>query len=225
MATDILGRVFDDLNKNGVHDPGEPGIGGVYLTLYNVSEKTCKETYTNPAGIYSFAADEEGTYKIFETAAKANACPPTLFTQPGGFECSTGPRERTVKIACGPRGAVTGQDFGHAKRCKHEPCDSPCSGHWEEHCEEKERCRAITDIIESVAMEEAALSRILKAEGEKLQKAVCREGFDPCELLRFNKSVTNTLRAVTRLETVLQNKLELFEDCLCFCEEEEERKD
>ena len=34
------------------------------------------------------------------------------------------------------------------------------------------RCQAITDIIESVALEQTALSHILNAEGEKIQKVV-----------------------------------------------------
>ena len=34
------------------------------------------------------------------------------------------------------------------------------------------RCQAITDIIESVALEQAALSHLLNAEGEKLQRVV-----------------------------------------------------
>lgn len=37
------------------------------------------------------------------------------------------------------------------------------------------RAQAVTDIIESVALEETALSHILNAEGEKIQKmVVCR---------------------------------------------------
>lgn len=34
------------------------------------------------------------------------------------------------------------------------------------------RCQAITDIIESVALEQTALSHILNAEGEKIQKVL-----------------------------------------------------
>lgn len=84
------------------------------------------------------------------------------------------------------------------------------------------RCQAITDIIESVAMQEAALSQILNAEGEKLQKVLCTPHVSPRELLKFNKSVQQTVRAVTLLEVVLQSKLQLFDDCLCFCDDDDD---
>ena len=78
------------------------------------------------------------------------------------------------------------------------------------------RCQAITDIIESVAQEQAALGNILSAEAEKLEKFVstCASHH---ELLKANQSVERLLNSVGRLEMILQAKLELFEDCLCAC--------
>lgn len=77
------------------------------------------------------------------------------------------------------------------------------------------RSQAITNIIDSVAREQEALARILAAESEKLQRLID----DPCTcpelLLATNRSVEKTVNAVARLETALQTKLELFEDCLC----------
>lgn len=72
---------------------------------------------------------------------------------------------------------------------------------------------SITDIVESVALEQTALSHILNAEGEKIQKILeseCKEN-----LLKVNESVQTTINSITRLETILQGKLELFKDCLC----------
>ena len=92
------------------------------------------------------------------------------------------------------------------------------------------RCQAISDIIESVALEQAALAHILNAEGEKIQKVVNPWGplaedsaaADPFpwhpttqELLDTNKSVKRMVDAVSRLELVLQAKLDLFSDCVC----------
>ena len=74
--------------------------------------------------------------------------------------------------------------------------------------------QAITDIIESVALEQAALSHILNAEGEKIQKVVATATTSG-EMLAVNSSVQSMIGAVTRLEVVLQGKLELFKDCLC----------
>lgn len=77
------------------------------------------------------------------------------------------------------------------------------------------RCQAITDIIESVALEQTALSHILNAEGEKLQAIISTEGVTPTELLSANSSVETMVSAVSDLENVLQSKLALFSDCLC----------
>lgn len=77
------------------------------------------------------------------------------------------------------------------------------------------RQQAISNVIDSVAQEQAALSNILEAEGEKLKKLICSPNVCPEVLLAGNRSVERTVNAVSRLETVLQSKLELFEDCLC----------
>lgn len=77
------------------------------------------------------------------------------------------------------------------------------------------RTQAITDIIQSVALEETALSHILNAEGEKIQKVVAMPDVTPEVLLATNKSVESMVNAITRLEMILQSKLATFEDCLC----------
>lgn len=77
------------------------------------------------------------------------------------------------------------------------------------------RAQAVTDIIQSVALEETALSHILNAEGEKIQKVVAMEDVATDVLLAVNKSVESMVNAVTKLEMVLQSKLALFDGCLC----------
>ena len=77
------------------------------------------------------------------------------------------------------------------------------------------RTQAITDIIESVALEETALSHILNAEGEKIQKMVAMAEVTPDVLLATNKSVESMVNAVSRLEMILQSKLSTFDGCLC----------
>ena len=77
------------------------------------------------------------------------------------------------------------------------------------------REQAITDIIESVALEETALSHILNAEGEKIQKMVALPDVAPETLLAANKSVESMVNAVARLEMILQSKLSGFDGCLC----------
>lgn len=85
-------------------------------------------------------------------------------------------------------------------KCEHK---SPCA------CEKNKCCKdEICDIIESIALIETAISHILNAEGEKIQKAVkiaCK-----CEdLIEVNESVARTITNVTMLESVLTDKLSL----------------
>lgn len=80
------------------------------------------------------------------------------------------------------------------------------------------RCQAITDIIESVALEQTALAHILNAEGEKIQKvAALTSTATPDQLLEINNSAKMMVKSITMLEIVLQSKLELFDSCLCDC--------
>lgn len=73
------------------------------------------------------------------------------------------------------------------------------------------REQAITDLIESVALQETALSHILNAEGEKIQAVVAMGDVTPEELLMVNRSVENMINTIARLEILLQSKLELFD--------------
>lgn len=73
------------------------------------------------------------------------------------------------------------------------------------------RTQAITDIIEAIALQETALSHILNAEGEKMQAVIAMEDISGAELLELNRSVELLVGAVTRLEIILQSKLELVE--------------
>ena len=63
-----------------------------------------------------------------------------------------------------------------------------------------------TNILASVALNEAALAHILNAEGEKIQKIIeitcC-----PCEIIKANLSVKDTIVEVTKLERILVEKI------------------
>ena len=76
------------------------------------------------------------------------------------------------------------------------------------------RSQAITDILQSIALEEAALAHILNAEGEKLQCAVAMECITAEKLIEVNETVRSTMEAATKFEQALQAKLAvLFQDC------------
>lgn len=67
--------------------------------------------------------------------------------------------------------------------------------------------------MESVALVEAALSHILNAEGEKLQK-VLEVSQDVDQILCANKEIGKTVISVTHLEQILYDKLALVSE-LC----------
>lgn len=75
--------------------------------------------------------------------------------------------------------------------------------------------QAITDLIESIALEETALSHILNAEGEKLQKVLA---MDTCleDILRVNETVAGMVASVNDLEHTLRDKLEFISNNLYY---------
>ncbi len=91
-------------------------------------------------------------------------------------------------------------------RCHEQICCSPCPPP----CCKGDPC---CDVLESIALMEAALSHILNAEGEKLQK-VLAETDDIDKILCVNREINKTVINATHLEHVLYAKLsELQEHC------------
>jgi hypothetical protein len=72
------------------------------------------------------------------------------------------------------------------------------------------RKQAVTDLIESVALQETALSHILNAEGEKMQAIIAMPNATTDQLMALNNSVNKMVNSVTRLEMMFQAKLEMF---------------
>lgn len=77
------------------------------------------------------------------------------------------------------------------------------------------REQAITDLLTSIALEQAALSHILNAEGEKVQKILSFEQLAPETILLANRSVESMVNSISNLEMVLADKIALFESCIC----------
>ena len=77
------------------------------------------------------------------------------------------------------------------------------------------RDQAITELIQSVALEETSLSHILNAEGEKIQKIVALPDVTPEVLLATNKSVESMVNSISNLEVILTDKISLFKECKC----------
>ncbi|MGX8833514.1 hypothetical protein ACWG0P_04800 [Amedibacillus sp. YH-ame6] len=77
--------------------------------------------------------------------------------------------------------------------------------------------KGVSEVIHSIALEEAGIAHILNAEGEKLQKAVASD-ISIEELLMVNESVRKTITQITLLEGQLYSKLESLH---CLCENDE----
>ncbi|MEG0297799.1 MAG: hypothetical protein RR620_13845 [Clostridium sp.] len=80
-------------------------------------------------------------------------------------------------------------------------------------CEVKD---PVCDIMESIALEQTALSHILNAEGEKIQKVIAVSD-DLNKILEVNREVNKTIIHVTHLEQVLYQKLIAAIECDHIC--------
>lgn len=69
-------------------------------------------------------------------------------------------------------------------------------------------CHSINLLISSIAMEEIALSHILNAEGEKLQRFVKNHPLKAEQFFEMNKQVNDLLRSIVKSQLLLQLKLE-----------------
>lgn len=128
--------------------------------------------------------------------------------------CDGSRREKCCKKDC--------RDECCHRKCCEQDCEDDCC---RKYCRCKDDCchccppsitQECSDILESIALQEAALAHILNAEGEKLQKAIA-QSCSCCDLLKVNESVKKTIVQVTHLEQVLFNKLEVVKECIKSC--------
>ena len=75
--------------------------------------------------------------------------------------------------------------------------------------------QAITDLIESIAMQEASMSCILAAEAQKIQKALTMEIYLD-QLLNVNDTAMNMVQTINDLEHTLRDKLEFVSNNLYY---------
>ena len=95
----VSGLVFDDLNDNGTQDPGEPGLAGWTVALYNGGTFVASAN-TDSDGNYAINNVAPGTYTLAEQLQGGYT--ETYPTAPGTYQ--------NVTIKAG--GALTGFDFG-----------------------------------------------------------------------------------------------------------------
>ena len=85
------------------------------------------------------------------------------------------------------------------------------------------REQAINAILTSIALEEAALSHIINAEGEKIQYVLqhinsksCYTFDDMDKILEINESVSDLIDQITDMQLILKNKMRLATNFLKF---------
>jgi LPXTG-site transpeptidase (sortase) family protein len=91
----IYGVVFNDVNASGAQDPGELGIGGATVTLYDDLGTVIGTRITAADGSYNFANLSSGDYEVVET-------------DPAGYISTT---NNTVPVTV-TSGSNTQVDFG-----------------------------------------------------------------------------------------------------------------
>jgi protocatechuate 3,4-dioxygenase beta subunit len=94
----LSGTVFDDLNNNGIQDPGEAGIPNVVITVTDPKGDSV-QLLTDADGKYATVVSP-GNYTITET-------------QPAGYGVSTTPSTKTAVTV--PQAGLTNQNFGDTR--------------------------------------------------------------------------------------------------------------
>jgi hypothetical protein len=99
----ISGSVFNDLNGNGVRNPGEPGLRSNIVKLVNTATgAVVATTVTDAVGNFSFTGVGPGTFKVVDTTR-------TGFTV-------TSPAGGTFTVTTQSGGNVSGLVFGNLSR-------------------------------------------------------------------------------------------------------------
>ena len=113
--------VWHDLNRNGVQDPGEPGLLGVQLLLQGTDvngNAVSRSATTNASGLYLFSGVCPGTYQVSYVAA----------TVPAGFlPTQTGQGSIETDSNAAPA-SVTLTDFNSSDLTIDFGFQVPCSG-------------------------------------------------------------------------------------------------
>src|SRR5262249_47353210 len=99
---EIRGQVFNDINHDGVHQPGERGVAGRQIQLKDETGAVIATTRTDRNGFYRFDLFSGlglGTYTVVEVLPR------------GTFQTTANPAPITIT-----RGAVlSGVDFGNSR--------------------------------------------------------------------------------------------------------------
>ena len=97
LAVTLGGMVFDDLNADGVPDPGETGLAGWTVDLLNGSSQLVGIVTSDSSGDYTFTGVAPGSYTVQEVLQ-------------AGYVRTTSPATHALTVSQGQ--TVTGLNFG-----------------------------------------------------------------------------------------------------------------
>ena len=122
----ISGSSYNDINGNGIRDPGEPGVNNFKIRLACTKAES---TYTNPSGNYSFDSLSFGSYTVQEDlpAGWVKTFPPT-----GSYSITLDSTNTVVtsrNFGNFQLGAIHGMKFNDVNRDSiHDAGDTPITG-------------------------------------------------------------------------------------------------
>ncbi|MCC6961741.1 MAG: hypothetical protein IT585_00660 [candidate division Zixibacteria bacterium] len=108
----ISGRKWNDYDRDGVHDPGEPGLGGWTIELYYQGGPLYASTTTAANGAYAFTNLPCTTFTVVEV------------NQPNWVQTYPSPSVHNLTLGSGTN--QTNIDFGNFM-CSDNPADTCCA--------------------------------------------------------------------------------------------------
>ena len=125
QGTTLAGMVFFDASGDGKADPGDPGMGGVGITLFDSAGNIVATTTSSPNGAYEFENLPAGAYTIQETKpGTLNGTTPTTLSvtlpvsglSAQDFGLATGSLSGSVYLDSNDDGIRSGKEAGIAER-------------------------------------------------------------------------------------------------------------
>lgn len=104
----VGGLVFADLDGDGAQDPGEPGLAGVWVILYDAATNALELAVTDGSGRYEYVGLGDGAYQV---QVQTNALPPGFLGIPTADP--TPPLDGWGHTNVLDGGAVSAMDFGY----------------------------------------------------------------------------------------------------------------
>jgi large repetitive protein len=111
----VNGTVYGDTNNNGVQDPGEPGIGGVLITLEGFDVLGNRVTLTT-------VTNADGTWTMIDVPASSADGYNVIESQPLGWNdgkdgspAGSVGNDRVTKLIVTPGGSVLAATFGEIR--------------------------------------------------------------------------------------------------------------